>query len=561
MPPRQILISSLFYYREELGPDFISSLWRQANAHVASTPDTIEICIVLNYPASPGYPEALRAAAPPLSDRVKLTVISQGWNAGFGAAHNSVFARSPSDFLIVLNSDLICESPDWIGRMMSAFDRPEVGLVGAAENASLLRHSDACGLPAPSPDDFDFVDASLMAVRSADARKIGLFHPDFHYFYFEDSDLCLRFRQAGRRITLLSLPHRHLRYGGTRLIPRRVVQRVLDENRGSFFSHWGGQLAAPRSFHGRILADLSSLALTELDAAVPALLALARDHAGAQRFLRLSSTANDWWLREAAGWRVEEPPGPVDRTWMAPSLTWNDPRPPVLQLLADLPGSPDWVAVEATLRHAAGATATESPPHRRAFVALDRIDPNFPGLHPEPAALRPCIQFLLESGWQVTVVGTGFADLQLPADARLREVQSSDARAQASLLIAADCVIAPAGPILELAQLLRRPTLAICGAVNPLHCVFAWESTNVFTAPLSCVGCHLACGRAGANFCLRRDMACMSVAQADGIRRALEQTLAGDFNPLGPALRAEQARLRQPVKASPDLDLSKWPED
>ncbi|MES1166728.1 MAG: glycosyltransferase, partial [Pseudomonadota bacterium] len=236
-----IVVSSLFFYREDLGEVFLAKLWPQLVSAAEAAAYRIRLKVTLNYPASPGYATRLARVCEtaPRSGEAMVEIISRGWNAGFGAGHNAAFARDHSDFFVVLNSDLFCEQSDWLAGMIGAFADPAVALVGAAENASVLRRSDGCGLPAPTPDAFDFVDGSLLAFRSTDARCLGLFHPDYRNFYFEDSDLCLRYRQAGRKVTAISLPHQHLRYGSTMLVPRRVIRRILDDNRGAFFARWG----------------------------------------------------------------------------------------------------------------------------------------------------------------------------------------------------------------------------------------------------------------------------------------------------------------------------------
>lgn len=58
----------------------------------------------------------------------KVQVIDPGYNIGFAAGHNLVFRQSNSDFFQLVNPDLILE-PDYIEKILKAFDDPKVGAV------------------------------------------------------------------------------------------------------------------------------------------------------------------------------------------------------------------------------------------------------------------------------------------------------------------------------------------------------------------------------------------------------------------------------------------------
>ena len=93
---------------------------------------------------------------------------------------------------------------------------------------------------------FDFVDGSVLAIRSDLATQFGLFSPSFDYFYFEDVDLNLRYRQMGLRIETLDIPCLHERSSSTRLLPKFAVENVLNQNRARFFERWGSYLTTRR---------------------------------------------------------------------------------------------------------------------------------------------------------------------------------------------------------------------------------------------------------------------------------------------------------------------------
>ncbi len=53
-----------------------------------------------------------------------------------------------------------------------------------------------------APLDVDHASAACWLVRTADHRALGGFDPAFHPAYFEDVDLAIRTRRAGRRVVV-----------------------------------------------------------------------------------------------------------------------------------------------------------------------------------------------------------------------------------------------------------------------------------------------------------------------------------------------------------------------
>lgn len=65
----------------------------------------------------------------------QVEIIDPGYNIGFAAGHNLVFQKYSSEFFQLVNPDLILE-PDYIERMLKAFEDPKVG----AATGKLLRY-------------------------------------------------------------------------------------------------------------------------------------------------------------------------------------------------------------------------------------------------------------------------------------------------------------------------------------------------------------------------------------------------------------------------------------
>src|SRR4029077_8344577 len=157
------------------------------------------------------------------------------------------------------------------------FRGSDAAIIGLTQTASRLRE-DGCGIPIATPnDEFDFVDGSVLAIRSDLARRFGLFSPSYDYFYFEDVDLCLRYRQMGLQIALLDAPYEHKRSSSSRLLPRFAVENVLDRNRARLFEKWGKYLRA------RILSNRIGVRFLDINrqvqcASLPAIVGLLNEH-------------------------------------------------------------------------------------------------------------------------------------------------------------------------------------------------------------------------------------------------------------------------------------------
>ncbi len=65
----------------------------------------------------------------------QVKIIDPGYNIGFSKGHNDYFAKSDSEFFQLVNPDLIM-SPDYVEKMLKAFDDPNVG----AATGKLLRY-------------------------------------------------------------------------------------------------------------------------------------------------------------------------------------------------------------------------------------------------------------------------------------------------------------------------------------------------------------------------------------------------------------------------------------
>ncbi|MBR2196752.1 MAG: glycosyltransferase family 2 protein [Salinivirgaceae bacterium] len=153
----------------------------------------------------------------------EIIFIESGDNLGFGRANNLGFKQSKGRYILMLNSDTIVEN-DILTRMVNHFDSmpDDVACIG-----SLLVHGNRqpCfshgfftkwqwefGFRAEEGDstsikgaqqDVEYVSGADMFVRRWVAEKYGLFDPDF-FMYYEDMEICYRYKQHGLRSVLFS---------------------------------------------------------------------------------------------------------------------------------------------------------------------------------------------------------------------------------------------------------------------------------------------------------------------------------------------------------------------
>lgn len=148
----------------------------------------------------------------------RMRIVENGVNMGYAMGNNVgiVFARG--DYVVFLNNDTIVE-PDWLTELVNVMES-DVS-IGAAQSKLLLMDS-----PTQLDSAGNFLDFSgttyergkyeedvgkyevgeifackgaSMIVRHQVLDRLGVFDPDY-FFYYEETDLCWRFRLAGYRI-------------------------------------------------------------------------------------------------------------------------------------------------------------------------------------------------------------------------------------------------------------------------------------------------------------------------------------------------------------------------
>ena len=152
-----------------------------------------------------------------------IKFIESGDNLGFGRANNLGFKQSIGRYILMLNSDTIVEN-NILTRMVNHFDSmpDDVACIGSLlvhgnhepcfshgfftkwqwEFSFHVKRGDSTSIKGPQQD-IEYVSGADMFVRRWVAEKYGLFDPDF-FMYYEDMEICYRYKQHGLRSVLLS---------------------------------------------------------------------------------------------------------------------------------------------------------------------------------------------------------------------------------------------------------------------------------------------------------------------------------------------------------------------
>lgn len=221
-------------------------------------------------------PEALSDVQAMLSARSHtleqpVTLLGSPQNLGYGGANTLAKAVASGDYLLLMNSDVYCNDLEFIKRSVAAFEAdPALGALGYTlrfedetlqhsgmkfepepllSNLIVANHPGKGGAAATSTHDnlteVDAVTAALMMV--ANDQDLQLFDPIYVRGDFEDADLCLRLRKAGKKIGLMNT-------GGLYHLERQSIREMAEDryrnsitliNALTFNSRWfpGGKLS------------------------------------------------------------------------------------------------------------------------------------------------------------------------------------------------------------------------------------------------------------------------------------------------------------------------------
>lgn len=244
-PPRASVIV-VTYGNLDLTRLCLCSLQRAAGAL------PFEILVVDNS-STDGTPAYLRAVE--ASGLLPLRVIQNRDNVGFAAANNQAARRARGDILVLLNNDTVV-LPGWIEALVATLDAdPGVGMVGPVTNSS---GTDAqLGTPYRDLDEMRAFAGPYRAEHAGQCEEpemlalfctaiprslyleLGGLDERYGRGLFEDDDLAMAVRRAGRKLVLRRDVFIH-HYGGASFgkLPPHEYLRLWWQNRRRFERKW-----------------------------------------------------------------------------------------------------------------------------------------------------------------------------------------------------------------------------------------------------------------------------------------------------------------------------------
>jgi GT2 family glycosyltransferase len=565
----KLVISVLFYHREDIIRPFLESLLPQIKEATTDGALTVDLYLVFNYKPAATLPAEVRQLIAALlpEGRDSVYLVEKGFNTGFGAGQNSVFYKRESDIFLSLNNDVRITKLDWLRTLVERFRVSGAAIVGLTANASRLRE-DGCGIPvAPGGGDHDFVDGSVLAVRSELARRYGLFSEEFDYFYFEDADLCLRFRQLGLALDLLDLPCEHERSSSSRLLPQFAVERVLDRNRARFFQRWGSYVKT-RTLPNRLAVRFRTIDRQLQCASLPAILGLLSEHPGATldlHGLHEQVTGLFWHprIRLVPFWQTLREADYLRCYEIGECLSPRQGK--VVEIASQLGSTPDLAGVKSHL-HALHLpnSGYASNAGTKALLFVARAEPLFDGRQPSLVSFDAIRKLLSDCGWSVNVV-TDFGRPELAAvpmlwKQKITYTGTSSGREILQAILESDLVVSGESWISELSQLLDKKTFVWLGATSAPHALWNLENAGLFSdRSLSCLGCYHRFGRDNRNICLRGDVACMREDLVAEFSLAFQRFIDGEQVTAAQWENSRQQGLAGASALSTSLTLDSWP--
>lgn len=229
---------------------------RQCYATVRETADAPYRFVFVDNGSEDGTVEWLRGIA---AENADVTVVENGENLGFTKAVNIGIRQAGSDEDVVLiNNDIRFDSPGWLsGLQDAAYSSQDVAIVGArlVDQRGRINHLGAFVQPVQlfgqqiggeqkdigqgaARRDVEAVIFALAYLTRAGLDKVGLLDERI-FAYFEDTDFCLRARQAGMRVLFAGdVTATHFHNTSTR-VNKVDVWSLLNESREYFADKWG----------------------------------------------------------------------------------------------------------------------------------------------------------------------------------------------------------------------------------------------------------------------------------------------------------------------------------
>jgi ADP-heptose:LPS heptosyltransferase/GT2 family glycosyltransferase len=469
-------------------------------------------------------------------DQPNVIVVKNEENLGFGVPHNHALALAlarlspPTSFrFVVLNNDLeVCGR--WLEDMADALEKdPKNAICGIAGTCCGIDKS-GIGRPSKTPE---YVEASCLMIRADLAQKHGLFSPDFQFAYYEDSDLSLRMRQLGYRITFVPLPIKHQGAATAKIVADVDLKGFYLRNQKMFLSKWKDYLEC-RGFGTKSIMVVRDGALGDVILTTPVVRALREKYPNAE--ISVVTGFSDVYKRnpnvQYVGRKMLKQSNRYNLFFDLNMAYENDPGVHIVEAYAKVCGVRD--AVRSCHDAILPDVYPDATDLEWAGLALDGGP--WAAIHPGPTAwpgrnwaherFLEVAGLLMERGVRIVLVG-GPDAYHLPCDLDLRGKTSF--HQLAALMTKATLFVGIDSAPMHLAMAARKPVVAVFGMIDPLHRLSGDVLCIGVTAPkneVGCLGCHhyLPAPRVVSE-CFRepsKTPLCMEKLRVEDVMRAIE---------------------------------------
>jgi GT2 family glycosyltransferase len=183
-----------------------------------------------------------------------VQVVRSNENIGFIAPNNDLVNWGNGEYVILLNSDCIVFN-GWADSLIGFLQtHDDVAIVGASGG---VLGEDGIGMRSGFGYDVDYVHGWCMAFSRDTYDRMGLFNKQLKFAYGEDSDFCLRAKEAGKKIYAF---HSQLAYHAGNATAKQVrkerdMTQTFEENHQYIRLRWANYLKHERVHAKRIKDD------------------------------------------------------------------------------------------------------------------------------------------------------------------------------------------------------------------------------------------------------------------------------------------------------------------
>lgn len=189
-------------------PRYLANLLDNLDAFPADSPHHLRI---LDQGSGPETVEMLKNYA---EGRNHVSVEFLSGNLGYSAGHNRNYDQLAKvldfSYFVTINNDLLFAEPGWLATLVDAMEAaPNAAIGGPTCYKNYPSHIAPATREQKAAGDFLFVTGVVSIIRTSMVRRVGLFDEAFTPAYWEDADMCLRYRRFGFDHLWIDLPLVH----------------------------------------------------------------------------------------------------------------------------------------------------------------------------------------------------------------------------------------------------------------------------------------------------------------------------------------------------------------